>query len=266
VTLNYLFNDRFHGFFGAPSVELAALRQAMKGACRQPSAPAFTLEATWGPRAASPHRVADALLCTARRLQELDGRLDVAFRERRYVFSSTAETVLDPARDHSVDRMVRRLATASRDGIAEPPLPPAPLLGAGTSVVADLDATSPGARLHVHAGHQVPPDAVNHVRLELDASHFLLPDKPLVLGVIEALIDIWEPDAAGLHARLRDSQNADATCRWWLAWKRDGDGVPAAVRKGWPAALPGAGEPLCGGRLWEWPSHAPAALLAGRLA
>jgi hypothetical protein len=260
-------NDRFHGFFGSPSRELAALREAVSAAHSETPAAGFTLEAAWGPRAASPHRVAEALVRTARRLQELDARLDVVFRDRRYVFSSTAETVLDHARDHSVDRMVRRLAAASRDGIAEPPLPPAPLLGAGTSLVADLaanlDAGSPGARLHVHAGHHARSDAVNHVRLELDASHFLLPDKPLVVDVIETLVDIWEPHIAGLHTRWQDIEPADSPRRWWLAWKHDGDSVPAAMRHRWPAALPGAGEPLFGGRVWEWPSNAPAALLAG---
>ena len=193
-------NDRFHGFFGSPSRELAALREAASVFGAEGAAPGFTLTASWGPRADSPSRVADALVRTARRLQELDGRLDVAFRDRRYVFSSTAETVLDHARDHSVDRMVRRMAASSRDGIAEPLVPAVPLLGAATSLVAHLDSGSPCARLRVHAGHQAPPDAVNHVRLELDASHFLLPDKPLVLRVIEALVDVWSPDIAGLHA------------------------------------------------------------------
>jgi hypothetical protein len=253
-------NDRFHGFFGSPSREFVALREAVRDARPGPDAPGFALEAAWGARAASPHRVADALVRTARRLQALDGRLDVAFRDRRYVFSSTAETVPDPARDHTVDRMARRLA--SRDGLTMPTVPPAPLMGGGTSFVADVDAGSPGARLHVHAGHSSTHDAVNHVRLEVDATHFLLPDKPLVIGVIEALIEVWEPDIAGLHTRMPDTALRESPPRWWLAWQRDGGGVTAAARCGWPAALPGAGEPLCGGRVWEWPSHAPAALLA----
>ena len=257
-------NDRFHGFFGSPSRELAALREAASVFGAEGAAPGFTLTASWGPRADSPSRVADALVRTARRLQELDARLDVAFRDRRYVFSSTAETVLDHARDHSVDRMVRRMAASSRDGIAEPLVPAVPLLGAATSLVAHLDSGSPCARLRVHAGHQAPPDAVNHVRLELDASHFLLPDKPLVLRVIEALVDVWSPDIAGLHAG--GAEPAAALRRWWLAWKREGAGVPAAVLRGWPAALPGAGEGLLGGRVWEWPWHAPAVLLGVRSA
>ena len=253
-------NDRFHGFFGSPSREFAALREAVGVLDAESASPGFTLAASWGPRADSPSRVAEALVRTARRLQELDARLDVSFRDRRYVFSSTAETVLDHARDHSIDRMMRRMAAFSRDGVAEPPVPAVPLLGAPTSLVAHLDSGSPCARLCVHAGHQTPPDAVNHVRLELDASHFLLPDKPLVLAVIEALVDVWAPDIAGLHAG--GAEPVEAPRRWWLAWKRDGHGLSAAVLRGWPAALPGAGEGLLGGRVWEWPSHAPAVLLA----
>jgi hypothetical protein len=253
-------NDRFHGFFGSPSREFTALREAVGAFDAAPALPGFTLTASWGPRADSPSRVAGALVHTARRLQELDARLDVSFRDRRYVFSSTAETVLDHARDHSIERMVRRMAASSRDGIAEPLLPAVPLLGAATSLVAHLDDGSPCARLRVHAGYQAPLEAVNQVRLELDGSHFLLPDKALVLDVIEALVDVWAPDIAGLHAGV--GEPAETPRRWWLAWKRDGDGVPAPVLRGWPAALPGAGEALLGGRLWEWPSHAPAVMLA----
>jgi hypothetical protein len=167
--------------------------------------------------------------------------------------------VLDCARDHSLERMVRRVSGASRDGIAESPVPPPPLLGAGVSLRAYL-ADARGACLSIRAGHHVAPDADNGVRISLDVAHFLLPDKPLVVDLLAVLIDVWQPDMAGLHG---NATPPNASRLWWLAWKRDDfDPHSAALRRAWPGALPDGGQAWLGGRLWEWAAHAPAARLA----
>lgn len=254
------------GFFGSPSRELAALAEAVrpvdqshaKGEPRR----RFRLEAAWGARAAAPRLVAENLVLWARRLRALDSRLDLVFADRRYVCGSAGEPVLDSAREHTLERMLGRVWTASRDGIEQPARPAAPPLGAGLTLGAYLDHSASAARLCVRAGHHAMPDADNGVRIDVDASHFLLPDRPLVVDLLCTLIDVWQPDIAGLHS-IAGAMD-DSGRQWWLGWKRDGfDPHRAPLRRGWPGTLPGGGETLLGGRLWEWPAHSPAAL-AGR--
>ena len=254
------------GFFGSPSRELAALAEAVRpvegAAVRDAAHRRFRLEASWGARPTAPRLIAENLVLWARRLRALDGRLDLVFADRRYVCGSSAEPVLDSAREHTLERMLGRVWTASRDGIEQPARPATPRLGTGLTLGAFLDHSASAARLCVRAGHHAMPDADNCVRIDLDASHFLLPDRPLVVDLLCTLIDVWQPDIAGLHS---GDAGSDATGRqWWLAWKRDGfDPHRAPLRRGWPGTLPGGGDALLGGRMWEWPAHSPAAL-AGR--
>jgi hypothetical protein len=255
-------NERHHGFFGAPSRALEALRHAVHDAGTEPriGPRGFVLDAAWGARADAPRRIAAMLVSTAHRLQALDRRLDLVFRDRAYVCSGATETVLDCAREHSVERMLRRLSAASRDGVPPSPGPIAPRLGAGVSLKAQFDGAAPATPVCIRAGHHAGPDASNEVRIALASDHFLLPDRPLATEVMAVLIEIWQPEVAGLYS---ESVGVEAARRWWLAWKRDGfDPHRAALRRGWPGAMPGFGEPRLGGQLWEWPSHAPAAVLA----
>jgi hypothetical protein len=257
--------EPLRGFFGSPSRELDALADAVKftdGAARRDAGlqSRFRLEIAWGPRADTPRRVAERLVAWARRLREMDSRLDLVFPDRRYVCGSAAEPVMDGAREHSLDRMLGRVWIASRDGITEPARPAAPALGAGFTMHAYLDYSGSAARMTLRAGHHAAPDADNGVLIVFDPSHFLLPDRPLVLEMISSLIEAWQPDIAGLLGE-NDARD-DLDHRWWLAWRRDGfDPHRAPLRRGWPGTLPGAGEPLLGGRLWEWPAHSPTAQL-----
>jgi hypothetical protein len=254
------------GFFGSPSRELAALAEAVRPVdVTQPAGTLqrrFRLEAAWGARAASPREIAESLVLWARRLRNIDARLDLVFEDRRYVCGSAAEPVLDGAREHTLDRMLGRVWAATRDGVVKPPKPAAPALGTGLTLCAWLDHTTSAARLRVRVGHHAAPDADNGVCIDVDDSHFLLPDRPLVVDLLCTLIDGWQPDIAGLHSSRGGA--GESSPQWWLGWKRDGfDPHRAPLRRGWPGTLPGGGEALLGGRLWEWPVHSPAAL-AGR--